>query len=95
MSNYSKACGVFADAIAYHNLSAKYDDFGYCDIWPTGDTIDFNGCVQCLQVNDNYLANCTMPSRILSPMTMWTFANMPCSCYCSRGWMSTEAGRWK
>ncbi|KAM0475273.1 hypothetical protein ACHAPX_007027 [Trichoderma viride] len=53
----SKACGVFADAIAYHNLSAKYDDFGYCDIWPTGDTIDFNGCVQCLQVNDNYLAN--------------------------------------
>ncbi|KAK1243682.1 hypothetical protein MKX08_001820 [Trichoderma sp. CBMAI-0020] len=53
----SKACGVFADAIAYHNLSAKYDDFGYCDIWPTGDIVDFNGCVQCLQVNDKYLAN--------------------------------------
>lgn len=60
MSNYSKACGVFADAIAYHNLSAQYDDFGYCDIWPTGDTVDFNGCIQCLQVTDIYLANCTM-----------------------------------
>jgi hypothetical protein len=60
-SMYSKACGVFADAIAYHNLSAQYDDFGYCDVWPTGDTVDYLGCIQCLQVNDNYLANCMMP----------------------------------
>ncbi|KAK5993334.1 hypothetical protein PT974_06763 [Cladobotryum mycophilum] len=54
----SKACGPFADAIQYKNLSSKYDKFDYCDTWPVGDPIDFQGCVQCLQAaDDNYLAN--------------------------------------
>jgi hypothetical protein len=57
----SKACGAFTNAIAYHNLSVAYDDFGYCDVWPTGDTVDFHGCIECLQVTNNYLANCAMP----------------------------------
>ncbi|KAH0522346.1 hypothetical protein TsFJ059_006207 [Trichoderma semiorbis] len=53
----SKACGVFANAIAYQNLSVTYDDYGYCDTWPTGDSVDFHGCIECLQVSNNYLAN--------------------------------------
>ncbi|ETS00025.1 hypothetical protein M419DRAFT_101778 [Trichoderma reesei RUT C-30] len=53
----SKACGAFTNAIAYQNLSVKYDDYGYCDLWPTSDTLDFHGCIECLQVSNNYLAN--------------------------------------
>ncbi|KAL6854207.1 hypothetical protein J3F83DRAFT_718900 [Trichoderma novae-zelandiae] len=53
----SKACGAFTSAIAYQNLSVEYDDYGYCDIWPTSDSLDFHGCIECLQVTNNYLAN--------------------------------------
>ncbi|KAL7936752.1 hypothetical protein V8C35DRAFT_296355 [Trichoderma chlorosporum] len=53
----SKACGAFTNAIESHNLSLQYDDYGYCDTWPTGDSVDFHGCIECLQVTNNYLAN--------------------------------------
>jgi hypothetical protein len=60
---FSKACGAFTNAIAYQNLSVKYDDYGYCDLWPTSDTLDFHGCIECLQVSNNYLANCMLPTH--------------------------------
>ncbi|KAH6611146.1 centromere microtubule binding cbf5 [Trichoderma cornu-damae] len=53
----SKACGAFTEAIAYHNLSVDYDDYGYCAAWPIGDTVDYHGCIECLQVTNRYLAN--------------------------------------
>ncbi|RSL43620.1 hypothetical protein CEP54_015022 [Fusarium duplospermum] len=54
----SKACGPFHDAIVYKNLSSKVDKYEYCDIWPVDDTLDFNGCTECLQAGDNhFLAN--------------------------------------
>ncbi|PHH87844.1 hypothetical protein CDD83_8331 [Cordyceps sp. RAO-2017] len=54
----SKACGPFRDAIGYKNLSAQYQGFEYCQIWPVGDDVDYKSCAECLQAAENfYLAN--------------------------------------
>ncbi|KAK2594909.1 hypothetical protein QQS21_007357 [Conoideocrella luteorostrata] len=50
----SKACGPFKDAVQFKNLSAEYDAFQHCDIWPTYDTLDFQGCTDCLQAEGRY-----------------------------------------
>ncbi|POR37044.1 Uncharacterized protein TPAR_02737 [Tolypocladium paradoxum] len=54
----SKACGAFQDAIEYKNLSSEYKSYEYCDQWPVTDSLDFSGCMDCLQAAGNfYLAN--------------------------------------
>ncbi|KAF5021649.1 hypothetical protein F66182_6307 [Fusarium sp. NRRL 66182] len=54
----SKACGPFRDAIIHNNLSSEVDGYDYCDTWPMQDTVDFNGCIDCLQAGDNhFIAN--------------------------------------
>ncbi|KAG5916712.1 hypothetical protein E4U42_007546 [Claviceps africana] len=54
----TKACGPFQDAVQYQNLSSKYDAYQYCEIWPTDDIPDFQGCTDCLQAEGrSYLAN--------------------------------------
>ncbi|KAG6159048.1 hypothetical protein E4U44_002793 [Claviceps purpurea] len=54
----TKACGPFRDAVEYQNLSSKYDAYEYCDLWPTSDTLDFQGCTDCLQAEGRpYIAN--------------------------------------
>ncbi|OAA40289.1 hypothetical protein NOR_05850 [Metarhizium rileyi] len=54
----TKACGPFKEAVQFMNLSAEYDAYQYCDIWPTGDSQDFQGCTDCLQAEGRqYMAN--------------------------------------
>ncbi|KAJ4249483.1 hypothetical protein NW762_012340 [Fusarium torreyae] len=54
----SKACGPFRQAVEYKNLSSNVDSYEYCDDWPVDDTLDFDGCTECLRAGDNYfLAN--------------------------------------
>ncbi|KAM0346067.1 hypothetical protein ACHAPU_005828 [Fusarium lateritium] len=54
----SKACGPFRQAIEYKNLSSNIESYEYCHDWPVHDTLDFDGCTDCLRAGDNhYLAN--------------------------------------
>ncbi|KAM0411946.1 hypothetical protein ACHAPD_010169 [Fusarium lateritium] len=53
-----KACGPFRQAVEYKNLSTQVESYEYCDKWPVHDTLDFEGCTECLRAGDNhYLAN--------------------------------------
>lgn len=48
-------------------MSSDVGEFDYCDVWPVDDTLDFDGCTECLQVGDQtYLANCTSPLNLSS-----------------------------
>lgn len=48
----------------YQNLSTRYDAFQYCDIWPTSDDQDLQGCTDCLQAEGRHtLANCEYALR--------------------------------
>ncbi|KAM0237885.1 hypothetical protein ACHAP5_008836 [Fusarium lateritium] len=54
----SKACGPFRQAVEHKNLSSNIESYEYCDDWPVHDTLDFDGCTDCLRAGDNhYLAN--------------------------------------
>ena len=55
----SKACGPFKPGTQYKNLSTEFDAYQYCDAWETNDSVDFQGCTECLQAEGRqYLANC-------------------------------------
>ncbi|EFY95098.1 hypothetical protein X797_010358 [Metarhizium robertsii] len=54
----TKACGPFKNAVQFKNLSSTYDAYQYCDLWPTDDAPDFQGCTDCLQAEGRqYMAN--------------------------------------
>jgi hypothetical protein len=61
-----KACGPFKDAVQFKNLSVEYDAYQYCGIWPVNDSLDFQGCTDCLQAEGRqYMANCMYLSFLL------------------------------
>ncbi|KJZ74221.1 hypothetical protein HIM_06452 [Hirsutella minnesotensis 3608] len=54
----SKACGPLMQAIEFKNVSAKYDGYEYCELWPLHGDASYKACSDCLRASETYrLAN--------------------------------------
>lgn len=70
-----------------HGNLTKNDGYGYCDLWPVSDSVDFAACNECLRVQDmHYLANCESIYELLKAC-----ANTIGSLYYTAGGMRAEA----